>query len=284
MTRDARAQLEVLRPGDAEFRGVIGGAFDVILGRRLEDVGPVELEATVERDVEGAALTLGRLRDEGEGEELPVLVLEPPARRSRGTVVWIHEEGKSGLVEAAGEPIAPVRRLLDAGLTVIGVDLLHQGEFRTAAAAEALPETVRARRVFQGGGSQPWQRSAVYTFGYNPPLFARRVHDVLTAVRFAGDRASLSEVTLVGLGPVAGPLVAAARAQAEVPLRVALDVAGFRFEDVERYDDPMFLPGAAKYLDLPALLALGGGGALWRPGTGDGDDEAAAIEWVARMP
>jgi hypothetical protein len=110
------------------------------------------------------------------------------------------------------------------------------------------------------------------------------VHDVLTAVRFAGDRASLSEVTLVGLGPVAGPLVAAARAQADAPLRAVLDVAGFRFEDVARYDDPMFVPGAAKYLDLPALLSLGGGGDLWRPGAGDGDDDAAAIEWVARRP
>jgi len=284
MTGDARAQLEQLSPGDAEFRRVIGGAFDVILGRRLEDLGEVEIEATVEREVEGGALTLGRLRNEGEGEELPVLLLEPGARPSRGAVVWIHEDGKSGLVDADGRPTVEVRRLLDAGLTVIGVDLLFQGEFRTGAAAEAPPPAVRARRVFQGNGSQPWQRSAVYTFGYNPSLFARRVHDVLTAVRFAGDRTPLSHVTLVGLGPVAGPLVAAARAQADAPLRAAVDVAGFRFEDVERYDDPMFLPGAAKYLGLPALLALGGGGDLWRPGAGDGVDAAAAVEWVARTP
>ena len=31
----------------------------------------------------------------------------------------------------------------------------------------------------------------------------------------------------------------------------------------------MFLPGAAKYLDLPGLLALGAGGELWLGGEGD---------------
>ncbi len=269
MTEDARAHLDRLAPGEATFERVVGGGFDVILGRRLEDVGEVAFEATAGRELGRHALTLGRLRSEAEGEELPLLVLEPRDQPRRGTVVWLHEDGKSGLFEAQTEPIAPVRRLLDAGFAVVGVDLLFQGEFLPPAEAESPPGPTSARRVYQGDGSQPWQRSAVYTFGYNPALFARRVQDVLTVVRYAGEGSSLEQVSLVGLGPVAGPIVAAARAQIAEPLRAAVDTGGFRFESVERFDSPMFLPGAVKYRDLPALLALGGGGDLWLAGEGE---------------
>ena len=269
MTEDAHSHLDRLAPDEATFQRVVGGAFDVILGRRLEDVGEVAFEATAGCEVGGHALTLGRLRSEEEGEELPLLVLEPKGQPHRGTIIWLHEDGKSGLFEAPTEPIPPVRRLLDAGFAVVGVDLLFQGEFLPPAEAESPPGPTSARRVFQGDGSRPWQRSAVYTFGYNPALFARRVQDVLTVVRYAGEGGSLARVSLVGLGPVAGPIVAAARAQIAEPLRAAVDTGGFRFESVERFDSPMFLPGAVKYRDLPALLALGGGGELWLAGEGE---------------
>ena len=276
MTKDALAQVGVLAPGDAAFRRVVGGAFDVILGRRLADVGEVAFKTTREHTVGGHTLTLGRLRSEGRGEELPVALLPPSVEGKRGLVIWVHEEGKSGVFDAEGAPIAPVRRLLEAGFTVIGVDLLAQGEFLPPAKAESSPQPTRARRVYQGNGSQPWQRSAVYTFGYNPALFARRVHDVLTVLRYASQLAPLARVSLVGLGPVAGPLVAAARAQVDEPVRAAVATGGFRFESVERFDDPMFLPGAVKYLDLPALVALGSGGELWLAGEGDAPPELVA--------
>jgi len=268
MTEDAASHLDRLSPGDGTFRDVVGGAYDVMLGRRLEDVGAVSFEATGHRQAGPHKLTLGRLRNEAEGEELPLLLLEPSGGRDRGTVVWVHEDGKSGLFDEASEPVVPVQQLLDAGFAVVGVDLLFQGEFEPPAEAESSPQPTRARRVYQGNGSQPWQRSAVYTFGYNPALFARRVHDVLTAVRYAGERDSLARTSLVGLGPVAGPIVAAARAQISEPLRAAVDTGGFRFEAVERFDSPMFLPGAVKYRDLPALLALGNRGDLWLAGEG----------------
>ena len=77
MTDDARSHLDRLAPGKATFQRVVGGGFDVILGRRLEDVGEVAFEATAGRELGRQALTLGRLRSEAEGEELPLLVLEP---------------------------------------------------------------------------------------------------------------------------------------------------------------------------------------------------------------
>jgi len=252
-----------------ELRRVVGGAFDVILGRRLEDTGPVAFEATASHRIGETTLTLGRLRAPDHGEELPLLVLAPSGSEPHGTAVWVHETGKLGLLTPRGEPTAPVGRLLDAGLEVIGVDLLFQGEFLTGISPDTSVGQGRARLVYQGEGLLPWQRSAVYTFGYNPSLFAHRVHDVLSVLQYAyGQGHRPDRVALVGLGRVAGPLAAAARAQVDVPLAAAIDTGGFRFESLDRLDDPMFLPGAVKYGDLPALLALGTQGDLWLAGEG----------------
>jgi hypothetical protein len=263
--------MEQLDPVDGEglarFREVVGGAFDVILGRRLDDVGEVAFEPTSSRGVAGGTLRLGLLRPEGRGEELPTAVLEPRGEWNGETVVWIHEDGFRGLFDETAAPVAEVQRLLGAGFAVAGVDLLLQGELRSANLDPAIGRT-RARQNLRQDGSEGWHRAGVFTFGYNPALFARRVHDVLSAIRHFQDRGA--RVSLVGLGPVAGPIVVAARAQANGAAlsRVAVDTGNFRFASLDRLDDPMMLPGAVKYLDLPALLALGAG-ELWLSGEGD---------------
>jgi len=278
MTADAEAQLGALSP--AELRPVVGGAFDVILGRRLDDTGPVALETTSTRRGEVARMTLGRLRNELHGEELPLLVLEPEDG-GHGAVVWAHENGKQGLLTGGGEPREPVRRLLEAGLTVVGVDLLFQGEFLTGVSPDAPVARGRTRLVLQDDGLLPWQRSAVYTFGYNPSLFAHRVHDLLSVLAYLR-REGHSPLALVGLGRVAGPLVAAARAQVDGPVVAAIDTGGFRFASLDRVDDPMFLPGAVKYLDVPGLLALGADGDLWLGG--EGESAPAIVVAAYRAP
>ena len=45
--------------------------------------------------------------------------------------------------------------------------------------------------------------------------------------------------------------------------RAVLDLQGFRFAGVDRIDAPDFLPGAAKYGDVPALLALSSPREVW---------------------
>ena len=76
-------------------------------------------------------------------------------------------------------------------------------------------------------------------------------------------------VDLVGLSG-AGHWIAAARAQAGTLVeRAAIDTSGFRFASVSAIDDPDFVPGAAKYLDLLGLIALSAPGKLWLAGEGD---------------
>jgi hypothetical protein len=68
----------------------------------------------------------------------------------------------------------------------------------------------------------------------------------------------------------AGPWAAAARAQSgDAVARAAIDTAGFRFSGLKSTSDVNFLPGGAKYGDLPGMIALGAPGDLWLAGEND---------------
>ena len=141
-------------------------------------------------------------------------------------------------------------------MTVLGVDLLYQGE--SLADGKPLTRTPRVKNPREAGP---------FTFGYNDAVFVQRVHDVLTAVTFAKKgESSAKRLTVVGLDG-AGPWVAAARAQCGAAIdQAVIDTGGFRFGKVLDLQDPNFLPGGAKYGDLPALLALGAPGRTWVAG------------------
>jgi hypothetical protein len=150
---------------------------------------------------------------------------------------------------------------VNSGVTVVGVDLLYQGEF--LADGKPLTRTPRVKNPREAGA---------YTFGYNHALFAHRVHDVLAVVKFArSGNLQSRRLTVVGLDG-AGPWVAAARAQCGAAIDEAvIDTGGFRFGQILDLHDPDFLPGGAKYGDMPALLALGAPGRIWIGGeTTDG--------------
>lgn len=276
MTEDAAKQMAALAPKDGkslvEFRRVAGGAFDAMIGRRLEDVGPVEWELKEKVDGGDHLVMTGLVTARDKGEQLPALFLHPKKDWNKQVVVWVHEKGKAGLLADDGSPAPAVAKLLAAGYSVASADLLYQGEFLASSQPAA-----DARVVGYGDGKQPWQKAALYTFGYNRPLFAQRVHDVLTLVRLAQtDEHATEKIHLVGLGPVAGPIAAAARAQAGSAIeKGAIDTGGFRFASLGRFDDPMFFPGAVKYGDLPALLALGAPNRLWLAGEPAGPGAAA---------
>jgi dienelactone hydrolase len=259
-TEDADKQLRQARKSPDEFRKTFGGAIQSILGRNLDDVRAVEWELKEKNDRGRYLEMTGLLRSPAHKEELPAVFLYPKEWNGR-TVVWIDEQGKSGLYaakEAASRPRPEIQELLDSGASVAGVDLLFQGEF--LADGEPLNKTRRVRNT---------REAAAYTFGYNHSLFAQRVHDILTMVSFVRNYERKSErVDLVGLG-AAGPWVAAARAQLRGAVdRAVVETGGFRFGKVREIHDVNFLPGGAKYGDLPGMLALGAPGKLWLAGEG----------------
>lgn len=251
VTRESDRQIAALTPTDAasmeKFREVVGGAFETIIGRRLDQVGPIERRKVEEVDRDGYIYYKDVIRAGWHGEELPVVSFFPDrALANKQAVIWIDGRGKSSLADRQGRIAPEVRRLLDAGKAVLSADLLYQGEFLADGKPLAQARVSTNPREYAG-----------YTFGYNHPLFAQRVHDILTLIAFArSEQCGAELVHLVGVNG-AGPWVAAARAMAGAGVDgAAIDTEGFRFTNLSSYRDVNFLPGAVKYGDLPALLAL----------------------------
>jgi len=261
ITERDQQQLAQCQDSLAHFRKVYGGALDVIIGRNLTDAGTPTLTLSHRNDRGDYWENAGLLRNAAYGEELPVTVLEPKQARPHA-VIWADSQGKSGLYartdQGESRPAPAIQKLLSRGVTVIGADLLFQGEFLT----DDQPVT-RARKV-----SNP-REAAAYTFGYNYTLFAQRVHDLLSVIQYARNHIrGLERLDLVGQSG-ASPWAAAAKAQAGSAIqRLAVDTGGFRFAQVTDIQDISFLPGGAKYGDLPGMLALGAPGKLRLAGEG----------------
>jgi dienelactone hydrolase len=260
---DSENQIRQSRGALEQFREITAGGVDVVIGRNIETAGQVEWQQTAQRDHGSYTESAGLLRNSTYTEELPAVLLQPKTRNGQ-TVIWISDSGKAALFRD-GQPRDAIRKLLDAGVLVVGLDLLFQGEF----VQDGQPVT-RTRRV------QNPREAAAYTFGYNHALFAQRVHDILSAMNYIRLREpSPGTIDLVCLD-AAGPIAAAARAQSgSVITRAAINTTGFRFGNVSDIHDANFLPGGAKYGDLPGMLALGAPGKLWLAG-----EEGAVPELV----
>jgi len=261
-------QLATLTPRDAaslqRFREVVGGAFRLILRRGVPDPNDIQRTKVDKQPGAGFLYFEDILRLQTPGEELPVISLFPTSTTWNGEVViWVDGQGKRGLFNDNGSPRAEVLRLLGSGASVLAADLFQQGEFLPG--DQPLPQ----QRVVKNP-----REAAAYTFCYNDTLFVQRVHDLLTLVSYVrNDEHAPKRLQMLGIQG-AGPLVAAARAIAGGAIdQAAIDTRGFRFADLTSYRDPDFLPGAVKYGDLPALLALSAPHPLWIGGEQGGIPE-----------
>jgi hypothetical protein len=249
----------------AARRETVARAYEGMIGGGVPAAGSVVREKVDKKNWSDRWLFTDLLRCDG--AELPVISLHPKGRAWNGKVViWADGAGKAGLFSRGSEPRPEVASLLDAGYSVMGADLLYQGEFLVD--ANPLREQPRVKNP---------RESAAFTLGYNAPLFARRVHDLLTLVSFVvHDEHAPKETILVGTNG-AGPLVAAARARSGGAVtRALVDTAGFRFGALKSIRDPDFLPGALKYGDLPGLLMLSAPQPLWLAGEEGKVPEAVA--------
>jgi hypothetical protein len=294
---DAQRQLAALIPHDQpslrRYREIVGGGWDVLL-RGLPEFSDVHFMATKSDDRGDHRRIVGLLRYrtmEDHQAELPIVRLSPKEANPR-TVIWIDPQGKSGLFTKDGSIKPPVQRLLDAGMAVVGVDLLLQGEFIGSGTTIDRQPCLPGEEAFAG-----------WTYCYNMPTFARRVHDILAVIAHAlrdgskitspsplsprgrgqgegveneevilepslsGDGAT-REVDVVGLDGT-GRWIAGAVAQARGAVaRAAIDTGGFRFSALQDVYHVDFLPGGARYGDLPGLLALSAPTPIWLAGEG----------------
>jgi hypothetical protein len=235
----------------AKYREVVGGAVDVMIGRGLPAKDDVK-----DRPVEENAIWL---QDTRAGEEVHAMIFKPSEWNKKRIAIWVSKKG--GLADTLPTMADVVEPLGNKGTALMAIDLFGQSD-----SADGKP--MKKNRLNRSGQG-PWATYAGYTYGYNHSLFAQRVHDILTAVTYARHTLGAEQVYVVGLGG-AGHWVAAARAQAGAAIdRAVVDTAGFRFANLKTIDDADFLPGGAKYLDLPGILALSAPYPLWLAGEGE---------------
>jgi dienelactone hydrolase len=260
---DCAKQLAAVEPKDSEslrkYQSLVAPGLDIVIGRGLPDGKDLEYDQKIKDDHGDYLFMAGLLRNKSRGEEIPIAFFYPKQWNGEA-VIWLHPDGKASL-GSGPEPNAEVKKLIAAGKSVIGVDLIYQGEFLK----DGKP-LEKARKVGNN------RESAAYSFGYNPTAFAQRVHDVLTVTAFVKNHErSPKTITLVGLNGVAGAWAAVARVQArDVISRAAIHTDGFRFLNVKDIYSLDFLPGGAKYGDLPGMLALAAPGHLWLAGEEEG--------------
>lgn len=277
-----------------EFERVIGGGVAAMFGRGVvrwnkddaeqetttylcaDFASGDDVNAIAKRDSErgGYVETTMLIASQSLSEQVPAILLRPQEWNGQ-VAIWISPHGKAGAYNAEGQPIPPIQRLVEAGMAVLAVDLFGQGEFTDNG------KPIDNARLNENGRGE-WAKYAGYTFGYNYPVFAKRVHDILTAVAYCHTQdMNAQQVHLVGLAG-AGRWVAAARALCYRTVdRAVVDTAGFRFANIDRFDHPDFLPGGAKYLDLPGMLALGARGPLWLAGEGPEPPSLVAAAYKA---
>jgi hypothetical protein len=256
LTERSEKQMAALVPTDAaklaEFRRVVGSALGVMIHDSLpvaDDVEATEVGEKHEQDGRVAHKFLLTRKDQHEA--IPAYGIRGPDYD--GTVViWIHPKGKTSLF-ADGKLVPEAQAILDRKSAILAVDVFGAGELAAKPAVNA--------------------QYAGYTFGYNRPLAAERVHDILTTIAVAKKHPQVQTIHLIGWES-AGPWVVLARALAgDAVTRTAADLDGFRFDAIKSNADPMMLPGALKYGGMAAFAALCAPGELLlhnHRGTGTG--------------
>ena len=264
----SQRQLSAIAQVPAAFHRFFRTAWEVLL-----DVQTAAAEVTwtqkTKTDRGDWTEMAGLIRNVSRQEELPTVFLHPKNWNGR-TVVWLTGHGKSGLYGPANAPLPAVQKLLDNGTTVVGVDLVHQGEFtRDGEPLTVAPVVANPRQV------------PAYTFGYNDSILVWRAQDVVTLMTYiqGNDRKS-KWIGLVGTDGAA-PVAAAARFSLGKKVdRTVLDTAGFRFGNLLDYRSPDFLSGSAKYGDLPGLLLAANAGELHLAG----ESTTELSQWRERFP
>ena len=137
------------------------------------------------------------------------------------------------------------RKILDSKAIIIAPDVYFTGEFL--------------------GDKAPTvsENFAGFTFGYNRPILANRVHDVLSTANWFNEPGFAKNIRLIGFGK-AGPWVLLVRGLCgnAVP-RTAVDANQFDFDQVKTTSDEMMLPGALKYGGLTSFAAVCAPGELY---------------------
>ena len=241
MDQSSLASLKQLWSSREAIKNVYHKALETILYRDKASIGQTDWVLTKKISSSSVIEMEGSIVNRTHGEVCQALFLYPTDWNGK-TAIWASPNGAQGL-KSQEKWLPEVERLLSAGWTVVGVDLfgIEDGKAWTES------RKVNNPREFAG-----------YTLGYNQPLFAQRVHDLLSVLQLTRtySKSQSKEVAMIGVAG-AGHWVAAAGAIAgDMVDYVMIETDGFRFDHLDSINHPDLLPGASKYGDLPGMIAM----------------------------
>jgi cephalosporin-C deacetylase-like acetyl esterase len=247
--QDAAKQLaSVLQPKTKEDstkqREILGGAWQTLLACKLPGKGESAFALGTKEEKSDhffmrGATNCGKISVDG--------TFIYPKQWNNTVVVWLSLKGEASILDANGDLTAPARQLLAEGCSIACPILYMQGATRNPNAYDTGKRDLNSFYGYAG-----------YHYGYNPSLFAERVHDVLATIAMIRDhdKYRAQKVVLMGVEG-AGPIAAAAAALAPSNVsRLVADTEGFRFANLTNVWDINFIPGAARYGDIFGILSL----------------------------
>ncbi len=226
-------------------REMLGGAFEVMIGRTLPKPGASAFTLRTQDDQGEYLLQRGSTTCDGDTIETTLLY---PKKWNRDVILWLTLKGEESVIHPDGQLSPSAALMLKRGYAIACPQLYLLGATRN-------PNVYAADKRKSGGA---YQGFSGYHYGYNPSLFAERVRDALALIgAVRDDKWHRPHKIFVAGVEGAGVIAAAATALAPSAVRqLACDTGGFRFAQLDNAWDVNFVPGGAKYGDVPALLAL----------------------------
>lgn len=239
--QDSKHINSVIQSTDASrIDHLVQGAWRVIIGR--ETPAPQDVLWTVtQKNDEGSFYRIdGFVEQSRYNEKVPVRFWYP--KQWNGAVDVLLETDPATAESRANQSLAYNRAAACPNLYLSGTK--EQPRFG---------DNLQAKN-----NGEDYREFSAFTYGYNPTLLARRVHDIsalVTMIRSDKTRAIKNVRLVAGQNHTAVGLVSG------VILKNALDEVQvqrdeFRFENISSHWDPDFVPGAVKYGDVDGLRKL----------------------------
>ncbi len=226
-------------------RAMLGGALEVMIGRTLPKPSASAFTLRTQDDKGDYLLQRGSTTCDGDTIETTLLY---PKKWNRDVILWLTLKGEESVIHPDGKLSAAAAQMLKRGYGIACPQLYLLRATRN-------PNVYAADKRKSGGA---YEGFSGYHYGYNPTLFAERVRDALALIgAIRDDKWQRPHQIYVAGVEGAGVIAAAATALAPSAVRqLACDTGGFRFAQLDNAWDLNFVPGGAKYGDVPALLAL----------------------------
>lgn len=265
MKQDLERVQADLAPADAgkwaRYREQMGHGWQVLIGRTPDDYHDVRFVEESKHQAGEAWVFTGLLERPSWKESSSCCFVYPEKWNGAVTIV-VDPAGCRAVLDEAGKLTPRAGEIASHGTALAILDWFEPEATQASSAEDERPQTtpLLARAVNDPKG---WDgQAAAYTYGYNHPVFAQRVHDVLALLSFvARHERSPQKIWLCG-GRGAGPhaLAAGALAHGTSPgillTGVSADLGDFCFDDVRNVRDLDFLPGSVRFGDVSCLAAL----------------------------